>query len=147
MADVIGDLAAQGTGVGSDRQSGAQRAAFGGLKGEWTVVTSKIDGPQSAPTERIGCVLKSPYQRMRWCVVLPASVTGCTVHVGRWIEATGKGVTVSQFAEEREVSITRTTILDQEIGREPVMVWVDGFTGDPNEAVHILYQPTGNNPL
>jgi len=146
MADL--PVAAQPAPVQKDPQTGNQRAPFGTLKGTWKVLRSSVLANESAPTEHLELINETVHERMRFAVVIPAAVaiTGYRVHVGRWINAGGKGVTVNQWVEEYTDNKTVSHVFDIEIGRDPVGIFVDNIAGVIGTGFHILYQPTNRVP-
>ncbi len=149
MAGPIEGLQAQPGKTQSDIQTGHQVSRFGEGKGTWDVLRSKVAANEVEPTAALQLIQhKSHYERMRFAVVIPSAVTGYQVHVGRWILAKGKGVTVNQWVQEFESSKTESHVFEVEIGRDPVGIYIDNITDDGNPyEITVLYQATNKSPM
>ena len=145
MGDPL-DVADQELKVQSDVQTGRNSERFGGIKGTWSVLRSKLNADEVAPTIALQLLKETSHERMRFAVIVPVAVTGYTAHLGRWILAKGKGITVDNWVEEVTLSKTASFIFEIEIGRDPVGIYIDAIAGVPASAIHILYQPTNRKP-
>jgi hypothetical protein len=124
-------------------QDGVQYERFGPPgPSRWLCLRKDVSANESVPSSHHHGVRIHKGELVVWAVVVPATRTALTVHLGRWITCTDKKAEVDGYAEEHThaetPSAAKVYLYEQYVDGDPLCCFIDGLAGTGD--IDILYK-------